>query len=231
MMSFSYNPTMPPESALPEKTPAMSCDANRVSPDTAERGLPSPRTDGNPVKTREFAEKGCASTCGEANTSELKLSRNKRATPLLDHSSGDTTTGYTRIDDMLMREKASNKLDTWVKMDKVSRLSRLSAFSSEYGRAESWSLCEIDSLREFLSESLTKGRLKRASEVIYNRTTQEISAIPCLEITRADADALSFSLGAINPKRPTAIKSLTPKRLLTSSGIVGKDARSNEMSA
>ena len=175
------------------------------------------------VRTFESSEKRAVSTAGGVSKKSNKSS--------LSHSSGDIDTGYTRIEDMLMREKASNKLDTWVKMDKVSRLSRLAAFSVAYGTSESWSLTEIDSLKRFLSDNLTKGRLKRASEVIYNRSSQEISSIPCLDILRPeDGGALSFSLGAINPKRMTTIKSLTPKRLPAISGSIEKGAQdSNEI--
>ena len=121
--------------------------------------------------------------------------------------------GFDRIDDILEREKEANKLDAWAKLDTGARLARLAAFAAKMGVDGALSPSEVDALRAFLAERLSKGRLKRAKEVSYNREAQEIVALPGLSFSRQPDGGMAFALAATDAKRVSTLKSLTPKRL------------------
>lgn len=120
---------------------------------------------------------------------------------------------YNMIDHLLETEKQNNKSEAWNKLDKTQKILRLHAFAEKYGRDNSLPVKEIKNLKMFFNDSLDKLKLQKAKDVVYNKDTREIVSIPALHFNPANKH---FTLRIMDAKRVSTMKSLTPKRTVTS---------------
>jgi hypothetical protein len=110
------------------------------------------------------------------------------------------------IDDILENEKNANKNDPWNKLDKSAKFGKLKEFAARHGKKENYTEQEIAVLYQFLTSALDQKKLMRAKDVIYDKTTGEITSIPCLIY---HAGFKKFTLKRCE-KRQSTLKSLAP---------------------
>ena len=110
------------------------------------------------------------------------------------------------IDDILENEKNASKSDPWNKLDKSAKIGKLKEFAARHGKTENHTEQEITALYQFLVSALEQKKLMRAKDVIYDKTTGEITSIPCLIY---HAGFKKFTLKRCE-KRQSTLKSLAP---------------------
>jgi len=116
---------------------------------------------------------------------------------------------YSMIDALLETEKQRNKTEAWNRLDKTQKILNLHAFAEKYGKDHGLPIKEIKHLKSFFTDCLDKSKLQKTKDVIYNKDTHEITSIPSLYFNSSNR---AFSLKAIDTKRVSTLKSLTPKR-------------------
>jgi len=117
---------------------------------------------------------------------------------------------YNNVDKMLEKEKQHNKTETWNKLDKIMKTQKLHAYAEKYGKDHSLPVKDIKSLKSFFLDCLEKNKLNKTKDVVYNKDTKEVSAIPALYFNQTNR---AFTLKIIDAKRVSTVKSLTPKRV------------------
>lgn len=110
------------------------------------------------------------------------------------------------IDDILENEKNANKGDPWNKLDKSAKVVKLKEFATRHGKKENHTEQEITTLYQFLVSVLEQKKLMRAKDVVYDKSTGEITSIPCLIY---HAGFKKFTLKRCE-KRQSTLKSLAP---------------------
>jgi hypothetical protein len=118
-------------------------------------------------------------------------------------------TNLSALEDLLETEKQNNKLEAWNKLDKTSRVQKLHAFAEKYGKEHGLPVREIKNLKVFFTQSLDKGKLNRAKDVVYDRETREVRSVPALHFNN---EAKAFTLKNLDDKRVSTLKCLTPSR-------------------
>lgn len=131
--------------------------------------------------------------------------KNAIQTPVFD--GGETN--LSALEDLLETEKQNNKLEAWNKLDKTSRVQKLHAFAEKYGREHGLPVKEIKNLKVFFTQSLDKGKLNRAKDVVYDRELREVKSVPALHFNN---DSRAFTLRNLDDKRVSTLKCLTPSR-------------------
>jgi hypothetical protein len=120
-----------------------------------------------------------------------------------------STEEVDKVHEMLEKEKQTNKLDSWNKIDKMMKLRKLNAFADRYARQNNLSIQEIKALKSFFSQCLDTMRLCKSKDVVYDRETQEIKSIPSLFMHPSHRN---FTLRIMDVKRVSTLKSLAPRR-------------------
>ena len=123
-------------------------------------------------------------------------------------SSPEVIIEKVNIDNLLDQENIHNKTESWNKLNKTLKIQKLHNFTEKYGKEHKYSAKEIKQLKHFFSDALEKKKLQKAKEVIYDKNTQEITEIPGLYYHPTNK---TFTIRA-DVKRPSTLKSLTPKR-------------------
>lgn len=118
-------------------------------------------------------------------------------------------TNLSALEDLLETEKQNNKLEAWNKLDKTSRVQKLHAFAEKYGREHGLPVKEIKNLKVFFTQSLDKGKLNRAKDVVYDRELREVKSVPALHFNN---ESKAFTLKNLDDKRVSTLKCLTPSR-------------------
>ena len=136
---------------------------------------------------------------------------NKYKNIIQPYSNNSTTleNTYGAIDQLLEREKLHNKSETWNKLDKTVKIQKLHQFAEKYGCEHAYPVKEIKALKAFFVGCMDKNKLQKTKEVIYDKESRQITAIPALHF---NAGTHSFTLKNMDAKRVSTIKSLTPKR-------------------
>ena len=116
------------------------------------------------------------------------------------------------IDDMLERERQTNKRDTWVKLGKPAKIQRLHAYAETYGKEHALPIKEIKQLKLFFITCLDKNKLDKTKDIVYNKEEMKIISIPALHYNK---HTHNYTLKMLDNKRVSTLKSLTPKRLNT----------------
>src|SRR6056300_1632181 len=109
------------------------------------------------------------------------------------------------IDSFLDRERAHNKTETWVKLDKNVKRQVLHSYAEKYGKEYNMPVKEIKVLKSFFNTCLEKNKLNRTKDVVYNRDTQIITSIPGLFFNK---NSKNYTIRANDSKRVSTLKSL-----------------------
>jgi hypothetical protein len=120
-----------------------------------------------------------------------------------------TVDNYSKIDQLLEKEKQHNKTESWNKLDKTIKMQKLHCFAEKYGKDNALANKDVKALKAFFKECLEKNKLQKTKDVTYDKDNHEINAIPSLFF---NPSAKNFTLKNIDPKRVSTLKSLTPKR-------------------
>jgi len=126
-----------------------------------------------------------------------------------ENSAGDGS-ATKNIDSILENEKQKNKSDSWNKLDKTVKIQKLHAFAEKYGKDNGYPAKEVKNLKVFFVDCLNKAKLQKTKDVIYEKETGEITAIPALFF---NSITHNFTLKIMDSKRVSTLKSLTPKRI------------------
>ena len=113
------------------------------------------------------------------------------------------------IDSFLDRERAHNKTESWVKLDKNVKRQVLHSYAEKYGKEYNMPVKEIKVLKSFFNTCLEKNKLNRTKDVVYNKDTQIISSIPGLFFNK---NSKNYTIRANDSKRVSTLKSLAPKK-------------------
>lgn len=113
------------------------------------------------------------------------------------------------IDSFLDKERAHNKTESWVKLDKNVKRQVLHSYAEKYGKEYNMPIKEIKVLKSFFNTCLEKNKLNRTKDVVYNKDTQIISSIPGLFFNK---NSKNYTIRANDSKRVSTLKSLAPKK-------------------
>lgn len=119
-------------------------------------------------------------------------------------------TNYNTLDSLLEKEKQSNKVDAWNKLNKTIKIQKLHQFAETYGNSNQLPVKEIKSLKLFFNESLDKNKLQKTKDVVYDKEKGIITSIPGLCFNSTNH---AFTLKNMDAKRVSTIKSLTPHKI------------------
>lgn len=122
----------------------------------------------------------------------------------------NTSTPSQTIDSILENEKQKNKSDSWNKLDKTVKIQKLHAFAEKHGRDNGYPAKEVKNLKVFFVDCLNKAKLQKTKDVVYDKESGEITAIPALFF---NSITHNFTLKIMDSKRVSTLKSLTPKRI------------------
>ena len=131
------------------------------------------------------------------------------------------------IDQILEKEKTLNKSEPWNKLFKSSKTQKLHSFAEKYGQKHNLSAKEVKELKTFLSKSL-ETKLSKTKDVLYNKDTQEVTDVPGLQQHQSNR---AFTIRADTSKRPSTLKSLTPKRITERNRNTSNETRAKEKQA
>lgn len=126
----------------------------------------------------------------------------------------------SNLEKFLEAEKTNNGNEPWCKLNKTSKLAKLSEYVEIYSKANALDDEEVKRLNAFLKDSLDKKKLSRVKDVIYDKTAGIIKDVPALAYNKS---ARHFTLKNID-KRVSTLKSLAPKKGTTAT------TRSNHVS-
>lgn len=126
-----------------------------------------------------------------------------------DTTTSESTDTYTKIDQLLEKEKQHNKTESWNKLDKTVKLQKLHGFAEKYGRDHALAIKDVKTLKLFFNDCLEKNKLQKTKDVIYDKDSREVQSIPALFFHPVNRN---FTLKITDPKRVSTLKSLTPKR-------------------
>tara|TARA_Y100000996_G_C22404975_1_gene594717 strand:- start:146 stop:703 length:558 start_codon:yes stop_codon:yes gene_type:complete len=115
----------------------------------------------------------------------------------------------TIINSFLENESNTNKNESWNKLDRTQKIMRLNKYAETHGKTNFNLLDEdIDSLKKYFLKCLDRKNLTKSKEVIYNKDTGEITAIPLLFYNNQNK---SFILKK-DERHVSTIKSLPEKK-------------------
>jgi len=141
-----------------------------------------------------------------------EISNNRYKNIIYSHttSSQFEENSYKNIDQLLEREKLQNSNENWNKLDKTIKILKLHQYAEKYGKENALPFKDIKALKTFFIQCMDKNKLQKTKEVIYDKTTKEITGIPSLHYSSQNHN---FTLRNMDSKRVSTIKSLTPKRI------------------
>ncbi len=128
-------------------------------------------------------------------------------TPVIE--SMNTIVSSANIDSILENEKQQNIKDTWNKLDKTMKILKLNTFAIKYCLENKSNSYDSDSLMIFFRKCLESNKLQKKKDLVYDKDTNEIVAIPSLCFQENE-----FVLKNLDNKRTSTLKSLTPKRMV-----------------
>lgn len=108
------------------------------------------------------------------------------------------------VDLFLEKEMKMKKNLSWARLDRSDKNRKLEEYAIKYGETIDLTEEELDALRVYLISSLDRNRLHKVKEVKYNKITDTIESLPCLNY---DAISRKFTLNRLD-KRESTIKSL-----------------------
>lgn len=124
--------------------------------------------------------------------------------------SSNTAFSLNTIDELLENEKNNNKMESWNKLDKTVKIQKLHAFAERYVKENRLAIKDIKVLKTFFNDCLERNKLSKTKDLLYDKDTGEIVAIPSLFF---QSNTHHFTLKNTDPKRVSTLKSLNTKAL------------------
>lgn len=113
-----------------------------------------------------------------------------------------------KLELFLETNKQTNKDEPWSKLDKTSKIQKLLNYTAKYATKNNLSSETKQKMDSFIRECLDKKRIQRVKDVIYDKSTGEITDIPGLIYIK---NTKHFTLKN-NDKRVSTLKNLPPKK-------------------
>lgn len=117
------------------------------------------------------------------------------------------------LEKFLESEMTQNKSEPWCKLDKTMKTRRIMTFIETYTNKNNLSSEDTSKLTKFLKDCLSKRKLSRVKDVVYDKETGVIKDIPFLIFNRTTK---KFSLKNME-KRVTTLKSVSSTKTSVSS--------------
>lgn len=149
-----------------------------------------------------------ASTVATAAATANKGISPKYRSLLSNETSSANMTEKNKINDILEKEKQTNKGDSWTKLDKSTKIQKLHQYADKYGEKHKLSAGELVSLKEYLLNCINQTKLQKSKEVLFDKESKEILDIPSLFLHPANRH---FTLRSTDVKRISTLKSMTPR--------------------
>jgi hypothetical protein len=111
------------------------------------------------------------------------------------------------IEQILEQETNRNSKETWTKLDKTTKIQRLTDYAKCFGNEKGLSDDETKELARYLADALERKRLSSVKEVIYNNVECKIIKIPCLSLSSTGNK--KYTLKRME-KRTSTLKALGP---------------------
>jgi hypothetical protein len=124
-----------------------------------------------------------------------------------------------RIERYLEREKQQNKMESWTKLDKIVKSTKLRQFVQKIAPEQNMSMDQCQRLESFLLDALEqRTKLQKSKDIVYNKDLQAIVDIPGLVFPKTMDEEYSWS--NTDQKRLSTLKFLTPKRMPSAASTV-----------
>ena len=137
------------------------------------------------------------------------MNSNKKMNHLASSADPMQADDVDKVHAMLEKEKQTNKMDSWNKIDRMMKLQKLNAFADRYGREHNMTIQELKTLKAFFATCLETTRLQKTKDVVYDRETQEIKEIPGLFLHPVQRN---FTIRSVDAKRVSTLKSIAPRK-------------------
>ena len=151
------------------------------------------------------------------NKSSPLLENKKIARPNMAH------TNLANLDSFLEKEKKTNSVETWGKLDKTTKNKKMAVFVESYAEEFKLNSEEKDSLDKFLKDCLNKKKIARVKDINYDKITGEIKEITGLVFNR---ESCHFTLKNMDKHHQSTLKSLTPRKKVDS---ISKDKKNKKV--
>jgi len=129
------------------------------------------------------------------------------------------------LEKFLENDKQNNQNEPWSKLDKTIKTKKVIVFAEKYTKENNLNEEDEKNLIAFLKDCLDRKKLQRVKDVDYDKTTGEIKEIPAIFYNK---NSKHFTLKNLD-KRVNTLKSLTPKKAISSRGTV-KNTKINDNS-
>jgi hypothetical protein len=122
------------------------------------------------------------------------------------------------IEMFLNKEKELNKNKTWSKLSKADKLNKLILFAKKYSKENKLSDNESKILQNYFMDELSKKRLQKLKDVIYDIKSGEIKNIPKLVFLKEKKrftikrDRKTNTLSSLPPKKTRKMKKVRNKK-------------------
>ena len=137
-------------------------------------------------------------------TTEVDLSTKYKGVFLNSFDNNYETTKVANINTFLEKESTFNKTESWNKLDKTGKIRLLNTYVDDITTLHNLSPTEVDTLKQYLVESLDKKKLQHVKDVQCDKLTGKIIAIPTLHF---NVTSRKFTLKRAE-KRVSTLKSL-----------------------
>tara|TARA_Y100000816_G_scaffold263294_1_gene221542 strand:+ start:14666 stop:15295 length:630 start_codon:yes stop_codon:yes gene_type:complete len=124
------------------------------------------------------------------------------------------------LEKFLETERVHNTNEPWCKLDKTMKTRKLLVFIEEYKEKHSLDKDEVASLTGFLKDCLSKKKLARVKDVLYDKETGIVKDIPNLLFNK---QSKKFTLKNTE-KRVSTLKSLPSKKISIAKTSKKKDS-------
>jgi len=97
-----------------------------------------------------------------------------------DNKNSYENTKIDNINSFLEKESSINKSESWNKLDKTGKIKLLNNYADSLVETNTLSLSEVTELKQYLTDSLDKKKLQHVKDVLCDKITGKILAIPTL---------------------------------------------------
>ena len=143
------------------------------------------------------------SSCSELNNIKYK---NMLLNGVGNINTNSSNTDPSSLDSILLKESNNNKNETWNKLNKTQKITKLNEYAVNLIHTHSLTKVETQQLRMCLSMGLERSRLAHVKDVNYDTATGKIINIPYLSF---ESNNRKFTLKR-NERRSSILKSLGP---------------------
>ena len=127
----------------------------------------------------------------------------------------------SKLDKFLEQDRSNNEIESWTKLDKTIKTRKILVFAEKYKVEKELTEDESNALILFLKDCLSKKKLQRIKDVVYDRENGEVKDIPSLFFNKSNKH---FTLKNMD-KRVSTLKSLPQKKVRTTAkNIIQQDS-------